>query len=340
MDIAIVRLVGSNKLVSGFDAFFRNKSGGDMQKIVSVQYLRAIAAISVMLYHGWGINHPIEKNIFSFGAYGVDIFFFISGFIMAITMIREPDYEEFFKKRLLRIYPMFFLGIIFSVAMGLTGLSPLPEKFSFNFTLFKIFDDSGEINEMYLPCSWTLYYEMFFYFICACCLWLFKSYKTGMRLFFLIILFLPQSLNFINPNWEFSLIFLAGFYFYQCWNRFHVPDFICLILCLGKISQVFDDGIERMIIILTSMLFIAVLQKIKFKEIRSLALLGESSYSLYLLHFPLCYAIKKLLPSAPFLNLALFSFFMVVIIFISVLNYEFIEKKIAKKGVKSRHSDT
>ena len=57
--------------------------------IVSIQYLRAVAALLVVFYHAiYQIKEYqglFEGGIWRFGAAGVDIFFVISGFIMWVT---------------------------------------------------------------------------------------------------------------------------------------------------------------------------------------------------------------------------------------------------------------
>ncbi|CUX53588.1 hypothetical protein AGR7C_Lc20023 [Agrobacterium deltaense Zutra 3/1] len=50
-------------------------SGAAMQKVYSIQFLRALAAFSVLLFH-------IVGDPFTIGAAGVDVFFVISGLIM------------------------------------------------------------------------------------------------------------------------------------------------------------------------------------------------------------------------------------------------------------------
>ena len=67
--------------------------------------LRAIAVLSVMLYHFF-------PSRFHGGFIGVDIFFVISGYLISLILFDnfERDsfsYVEFYKRRVLRIFPAF-----------------------------------------------------------------------------------------------------------------------------------------------------------------------------------------------------------------------------------------
>lgn len=56
------------------------------RKLVSIQILRCLAAIVVVLYHiGEKIKVDSNTGFFQVGAIGVDIFFIVSGFIMMLV---------------------------------------------------------------------------------------------------------------------------------------------------------------------------------------------------------------------------------------------------------------
>jgi peptidoglycan/LPS O-acetylase OafA/YrhL len=89
--------------------FMHNKTTGS---IISIQLLRAIAALSIAY-----LNCTTADNykFFSTGAFGVDIFFIISGFIIVYMVSKNT--ENFLIKRIIRIVPLYFLA---TVAMALT----------------------------------------------------------------------------------------------------------------------------------------------------------------------------------------------------------------------------
>jgi len=95
----------------------------DDKKIVSIQYLRGLAALGVVLCHyGSGLtDYPRLSSFFSFGQTGVFVFFLISGFIIVYSL-NKSNYEskQFFKfllKRSIRIDPSYFVVILLTIVL-------------------------------------------------------------------------------------------------------------------------------------------------------------------------------------------------------------------------------
>src|SRR4051794_18164497 len=89
-------------------------------KIHSIQYLRGIAAIMVVIYH---LQIQLQRMHYN-GTFpdwlssGVDIFFVISGFIMWSTTIdHNMSVYEFIVRRLIRIVPLYWTVTTFFVIM-------------------------------------------------------------------------------------------------------------------------------------------------------------------------------------------------------------------------------
>jgi|JI6StandDraft_1071083.scaffolds.fasta_scaffold100199_1 peptidoglycan/LPS O-acetylase OafA/YrhL len=94
--------------------------------------IRAIAALSVLLYHITYSLQEVGLNKFAFGetvfktprsyglnGYGVSMFFTLSGFLITFLLIKEKEtfskvsIVNFYKRRILRIWPLYyFYGII------------------------------------------------------------------------------------------------------------------------------------------------------------------------------------------------------------------------------------
>jgi exopolysaccharide production protein ExoZ len=142
------------------------------RRLDAVQLLRALAALSVVLAHALH-ETGAHENALNFG-YGVDVFFVISGFIMAHTSLREfgrPGASlRFFTRRLARVAPLYWLlttamliGALFAPSLlnvPTGGVGHILASYLF-------IPDARGAGEMrpVMALGWTLNYEMFFYFL-------------------------------------------------------------------------------------------------------------------------------------------------------------------------------
>ena len=138
----------------------------------NIQMLRAIAALLVVFHHVlphymvMGGTLAVISVISKWGFLGVDIFFVISGFIMAYTTFNKErnfvNAKRFFKHRLFRIYlgywPFFFIMLLILYVTNPQKLSDLDLFGSF-------FLVNADMFQLVLPISWSLSYELYFYFL-------------------------------------------------------------------------------------------------------------------------------------------------------------------------------
>lgn len=145
-----------------------------MPTLLSVQYLRALAAFAVAAFH----TLQWARIDFDIGAAGVDVFFVISGFIMwRTTEGRAIRPLEFLRRRAIRIVPLYW-----TVTLGLAAAALLwPARFiDVQPTWDHVLQSLAFIqhrNPAGLPFpvlapGWTLNYEAVFYVIFAACLFL------------------------------------------------------------------------------------------------------------------------------------------------------------------------
>jgi peptidoglycan/LPS O-acetylase OafA/YrhL len=132
----------------------------------------AHANVEAVEYNVW------DKKYFYFGGSGVDIFFAVSGFIMVLTTHhiwgeRREWWQSFFKRRLTRIVPMYWLFTSLKLAIivlipGVALHSPYDPWHVIASYLFipSLNSVDGEIQPL-LTVGWTLNYEMLFYTIFA-----------------------------------------------------------------------------------------------------------------------------------------------------------------------------
>ena len=73
--------------------------------------LRGLAILLVLIYHNFDFT-----NYFFFGWLGVDLFFVLSGFLITDILLRTVDQpgflQNFYTRRVLRIFPLYYLALI------------------------------------------------------------------------------------------------------------------------------------------------------------------------------------------------------------------------------------
>ena len=103
----------------------------ERNRFVTLDALRGVAAIGVMLYH----SMPASPLVIPGGYLAVDLFFVLSGFVIALTYedkLREGmSAREFLTLRAIRLWPALLVGAIVAIALehghaGMLFLLPSP----------------------------------------------------------------------------------------------------------------------------------------------------------------------------------------------------------------------
>lgn len=151
---------------------------------LTIQALRAVAALLVVLYHAfdmWGerVDASAPGVGWNNGAAGVDIFFVISGFVMVVSsrrLVGQPGaWLTFLRHRIVRIVPLYWLlttAKIVAVLLlpGLVMRTSLDPAFVAGSYLFlPVVDSAGHFRPV-IPVGWTLTYEFLFYLFFAAAL--------------------------------------------------------------------------------------------------------------------------------------------------------------------------
>ncbi|WP_321905369.1 acyltransferase family protein [Paraburkholderia tropica] len=148
-----------------------------MRKLKSLTALRAIAAITVVFFH------TMAPTGHTFGEFGVDIFFLLSGFVIALVL-DSPGMtaQRFVGDRIARIVPLYWL-LTLGVFAGVLVAPSLFNSTTANAgnllkSLFFIpyRKESGQLFPM-LFVGWTLNYEMLFYAVTALALVLTRRHR-------------------------------------------------------------------------------------------------------------------------------------------------------------------
>lgn len=131
-----------------------------VQQWRSIQVLRAVAALGVVEAHFSGFHGSAPLSGVREGVYGVDLFFVISGFLMAKIVATGPTPAHFAFRRFARIVPFYWLLNLVWIIHYWPG-SLAPGKLVLDFTFWPIMDgpDRQPIN---YP-GWSLTFEVLFY---------------------------------------------------------------------------------------------------------------------------------------------------------------------------------
>lgn len=180
-----------------------NASGGTIR---SIQILRVLAATAVVYFH---CNPP--RGGFGFrqtGSWGVDLFFVISGFIIARTVSRRR--QAFLRIRIIRVVPIYLVATVLmaGVALALPGrvdsteVSAVGLLKSALFVPYEMATRPGPVLEV----GWTLNYEMFFYLVVAIVLLATRSAKRGLTCAAVLLGLLAVS-GWVSPSGAYLIRF-------------------------------------------------------------------------------------------------------------------------------------
>lgn len=198
----------------------------------TLDHWRGVAAIAVMLFHGFGTTRGAGpdphvsvawlKWLSSFGWFGVHLFFVISGYCIAANVYRLAlngnGPWHFLKDRFLRIFPPYWCACVLSVMVGLASLpfnrGSLGEIFprSYDDLVANIFLVEPYVHATpFLLVSWSLVLELGFYLVVA---FGFFLRQLGVNTWFLC------GLAFLLGILGLEKLHSGSLYVLNCWAEF------------------------------------------------------------------------------------------------------------------------
>lgn len=299
------------------------------QTISSLQALRALAALLVVFSH---IRHKHLQNSepvaqfmsgYDFGPYGVDIFFVISGFIIAY--IGPPgfhtlaDIARFAKRRVVRIFPLYWLVTLVAFTAWLYNPQIVNSSAPHLTRIWESFVLWPTDGRYLYQTGWTLSYEIYFYLLFA------LTMLAGPLQRIILPVFLAASIAlgvYLTPNKDspvfhmvtghYLIEFLAGYLFcilfrnnFQNFPRAGLA-FLGLGTCLILAKSVFGGPVLEGIYYWGAPAILIVFGGLMIENIikwpKHIIAMGDASYALYLTHSlvlaPLAIIWYKLLPAS------------------------------------------
>ena len=277
-------------------------------KMNNIQLLRAYASVAVVYFHTgfqFGPVHPI-------GSFGVDLFFIISGYIMARILDSEKTRQYFLRRRILRIVPpyWFFTLLVFFASMIVPQMMLNTRVNTAQLLKSLFFIPFMKVPGLMRPTlfvGWSINYEMYFY--AALALGLAISARRAVWIGSGIILAIFALCSLVTHPGTFAqfygdpivIEFVMGVVgYFACKSigqiRSFPAKFALLVLCLLSslflaIMQGFHLNITHIrALSLGLVAWLAVCSAVLLANSgwdtrnRLLILLGDSSYVLYLAH--------------------------------------------------------
>lgn len=270
---------------------------GGPSNIEGVQYLRGVAALMVVAVHV-GTILPNVAAATAFGVAGVDIFFVISGFIMAHSTHRYDELRprgrqcfEFLLRRFIRVIPLYWVALLWTIKIPVLR-GDISVNLVQDFFFIPRIHATGNIWPE-LIAGWTINYELFFYLLFGAAM----LFGRARYLALTVVLsgavasgfiFSPKSVSALFYSSPIVLEFLFGLWLYQAGQRVRVArrwafavlgiGIFLLLLPNGSMHRAVADGLPATAVVW------AATQVGRGSHLPPLTVLGNASYSIYLFH--------------------------------------------------------
>ncbi len=275
-----------------------------LPKLELLQALRALAALAVVFFHT-GFQP-------GYGEYGVNVFFVLSGVIMAMLFGAENLPGQFLQRRLIRIIPLYWA--MTTVAVLLRYLTA-PDSFgklggAYEYILSLFFVPFRARNDNICPVlgpGWTINYEVAFY--CTCAVGLFLSRHRPALVTASLVVFWWFCSGFSSSTagqfYHRTIVFyfVAGIFLWHLssvikyrsrslWCLILIPA-ICGVLAYLEFRARYQQSpylleclraILCVVVVAVALFFEPAFQRISSRIRLVLIEIGDASYALYLSH--------------------------------------------------------
>ena len=293
---------------------------GPQTRIQDLDALRGLAAMAVVLFHFTTryddlYGHRTEPwfNV-PWGHFGVQLFFGISGFVIFMTLDRTRSLTDFAVSRASRLYPAYWTAILLTTAVvTLTAMDEFarsPLEIAANATMVQGFIGVQPVDGVY----WTLGVELAFYCAMAA-LWKLRLLPRielvllGWMGLKWVWEFSPLLLGF-EPSWllgallvqEYIPFFAIGIAAYRLKCGTGGRGWAWSVIAAALVTVAACDDLPHLAVALISTMALTTiaLGRIPLLGARWLVWLGAVSYSLYLLHQVIGFALLQRLEAVGF----------------------------------------
>jgi len=335
----------------------------------NIDGLRGYLAILVIFHHFsltyyWLISGdwktPSQLYFQNFGKVGVAIFFIITGYLFIGKLIRnnfEISIKVLLIPRCFRIMPLYFFSfiLIFFIVMLNTSFHLVVTAKEFFISILRWFLFHGsKINEfedtrrIIAGVDWTLKYEWILYLSLPIIAFFFRINKIVSTICITLLFIVPIKVMAITSIY-FILFLIGGWisYFDYSLKNTIVDNlfFNVITICLLLAAIFIFNPLSILQVLSISLFFILVVQGVSIFGLLKAdfsIILGEISYSIYLLHGFILFGFYKYLLAYPINDISLTNYFYFLpflsflVILFSSFTYIYIEKPSMEYGKKLR----
>jgi len=313
-------------------------------------------------------NISFLQELINQGSIAVSFFFFLSGVVLAYNYFYKKDllFKSFIRKRLARIYPIYLFAFLASLLLAMYVNNAYPKGLSIILQGLGLHAwVPGICLEINFP-AWSLSVELFFY---ICFPLLASYFRKLKRSYFIVITIVLWGISAMQHYWFSTALYQPNNNFFGQFNLYfplwHLSTFISGMLCGVTIKDALENGYYkltslRLIYIGSMICFLLIvstknpirpyihnglLAPIYFALITGLALdkslltkllghpslmfLGNISYSIYILQWPVYLLFLIFIPKENLINYNLWLYYICLILISAICN-NLIEQK-AKK---------
>lgn len=327
----------------------------------------------MLLYH-YGVNFypfniPEIKSLIQYSSFRVSFFFFISGFVMFLvygSKIKQTTIAFFYRKRLTRILPMYWLAFIITLLLVVFVNQSSPRGLSIILQFLGLQSwNPGFVLDLNFT-TWSISVELFFYalfpflarmivdwstkkiILIAFWVWIVQTAQHVWLTEMLSTSYSKQTEEFINafPLWHLATFF-AGLCTYKLisqdifssWFKQNAWVFFILAILLLLLFIEFPTVINKYVhngllvpvfVLLVVSLFYDKTIITKILSNKYLSSLGNLSYGIFIFQYPIWIIFTALFTKQQSEQTWFFYLYLCFVLLVSKLAYNYFEKPLLK----------
>lgn len=283
-----------------------------------IGFMRLFFALFVIVQHGFALNNNIDPlsrlGLSSFGSFGVNGFFILSGYLITASWLNSKSYISFSWRRILRVFPafvvcLFFTGFIISPLMtiinnGNIDIVFFKQQLSYIYKNLLLIIYQPDITNLTINhhehslngSLWTLSWEFGFYILLAIAGTLGLLSKRKKILFIAIILYIISYwmsdckctifFKYYTSQRVTILPFMFGLGVLAYLFKHKIPNNTLLfIICI--IGWALDLKYNHVMPIYPFFFLYMMLWLMVNLPIKSFEKHGDYSYGIYIYHYPI-----------------------------------------------------